>query len=295
MTALMDWSDALCAIAERSSTAIYRVHAGRRTPVSAFAWRPGLLVSPAHGVPDARDIELVGHDEVRQSARVVGRHSASNVALLATEDELSPLPRARAVPRVGQPVLALGRSSRGPSAALGAIHSVGGPWTLADGTRLERFVAATLDPGAASAGGPLLDMQGAIVGLYDAVLSRGAAPLVDSDGLEQISSALLAHGRVRRAYLGLGTQAVRLPSLVAEQRRQALGLIVLSVHPSAPAARAGLQLGDVLLAIDGAPLERAADLARALGDSRIDRVSVLDVLRAGSLVQVAVTAEARAA
>ena len=152
--------------------------------------------------------------------------------------------------RVGHMVLALGY---GPRASWGVISALGPRWRTWRGGEIERLVRLdlTLYPG--FSGGPLVDAGGRVVGLNTSGLARDARLAVPATTVTRVADELLRIGHVSRGYLGLGMQPVRLP----EPLRARLGLpgeaglIVVMVEPDGPAARAGVMLGDVLVALDG--------------------------------------------
>lgn len=292
-TTISSLSDELSASAERASASVLKLHGCRRGAVSAFAWSPGLVITAAHALTNSDRVEL-GRAEAKFSAQVAGADPATDLALLRVDAELPQLPRARVeAVRLGALVLGMGRAGNAPRASLGVLSVVGGSWRLPGGSRLEQYVESDLRPFPGVAGGPLLTATGELLGMNSTALVRDALTLLPLTSLERLVSTLLNHGAVRRAYLGVGTQAVRLPTPLAEEREQSSGLIVLSLSPGEPAARAGLLLGDVLLALDQTPLERVSDLASLLDESKIAQASTLDVLRAGKLEQVTVEPRAR--
>jgi S1-C subfamily serine protease len=108
--------------------------------------------------------------------------------------------------------------------------------------------------------------------------------------VDRVVDQLLAGGRVRRGYLGIGTQPVRLPDAArAEAGGQAVGLMVVALEPGAPAEQGGMLLGDVLLALDGRPTADVDDVLAALGGDAVGRAVEARVLRAGEVRAVRVT------
>jgi S1-C subfamily serine protease len=292
-TSISSLSDELSTTAERASGSVLKLHGCRRGAVSAFAWSPGLVITAAHGLNGADRVEL-GRGDERFPAQLAGADPSTDLALLRVDAELPQLPRARPeAVRLAALVLGLGRAGSAPRASFGALSVVGGSWRLPGGARLEQYVESDLRPFPGVAGGPLLSATGELLGMNGTTLVRDALTLLPLVSLERLVSTLDHHGSVRRAYLGVGTQAVRLPAALADEKQQSSGLIVLSLSPAEPAARAGLLLGDVLLALDRTPLEHVSDLASLLDESKIAQPCRLDVLRAGKLEQVTVEPRAR--
>ena len=140
-------------------------------------------------------------------------------------------------PRVGHLVLGLSRPGRSARAHLGIVSAVAGEWRTPAGGRLESYVETDIDPHPGFSGGLLLGADGKALGVTTAGLLRGAGMAVAVPSLRRVVEALLAHGRMRRGYLGLGTQTI---AMVPPQAGQTVALIVLSVQPDSPAAKAGL-------------------------------------------------------
>jgi S1-C subfamily serine protease len=108
--------------------------------------------------------------------------------------------------------------------------------------------------------------------------------------VDRVVDQLLAGGRVRRGYLGLGTQPVRLPeSARAALDGQDTGLMLVALEPGAPAERAGLLLGDILVALDGRRTGDVDDVLSALAGDTVGRTLEARVVRAGALQTVPVT------
>jgi S1-C subfamily serine protease len=138
-------------------------------------------------------------------------------------------------------------------------------------------------------GGPLVDVTGQVVGLNTTALLRGVTLTIPLPTIRRVVDMLLAHGRVRRGYLGVHTQAVRLPAIVAEQLGQETALLISTVEPESPAERGGLLLGDTAVTLDGAPLRQHDDLLAVLGPERIGTTVALRVMRGGQMQELRLT------
>jgi len=221
--------------------------------------------------------------------------SSSGVAVLRVGAELSPFKPADArALRVGELVLALARTGRGLGARLGIVSRLGGEWRLPGGTRFERYIESDVTPSPGLEGSALVTVSGELVGLNATGLARGALVSLPVASVGRIVDALLAHGRVRRARLGVALERVELPRAVADRLGRRRGLVVVAVVEGSPAERGGLLLGDVILAIDEKPTERVDDLQSALDENAIDREVSADILRAGKGQRLLLTPEARA-
>jgi len=180
-------------------------------------------------------------------------------------------------------------------ARLGIVSAVAGEWRTPAGGRLERYLESDIALHPGFSGGLLLGADATALGVNTAGLARGASIAVAVETVRRVAEALLAHGRMRRGYLGIGTQPVALAPDLRTRVGQSTALIVLSVQPDSPAAKAGLLLGDVLLRAGEEPLTHPAALLPALDAERVGRELRLQVLRAGETREVAVVVGEREA
>jgi len=238
----------------------------------------------AHDCPDM--CSLLAQVEGGKVVRVVGDGYAP--AQLGDADEL----------RVGQLVVAIGNPfGFAGSVSAGVVSALGRSLVTSSGSssRLVDNVIQTdaaLHPG--NSGGALAVSDGRVVGISTAVIGPGigqglgmAVPV--NATTRAVVGALASGHRVRRAYLGIGGGARRLPPAVVRDLGQGRGVEVLSVMASSPARLAGVQPGDVIVSLDGAPVEEVGDLQRLLDQERIDRAGTLGIVRAGRLLERAVT------
>ncbi len=141
-------------------------------------------------------------------------------------------------------------------------------------------------------GGPLLDSAGTVVGINSWNYGQGASRALPVETAEKVARALQEHGRIRRAYLGIGTQPIRLAAQAAALAGQDRALLVVTVDPAGPAASAGVMQGDAVLALNGDAVQRLDDLFGALHRLEVGAVADLRLLRAGEVRDLTVkTAE----
>ena len=160
---------------------------------------------------------------------------------------------------------------------------MGGEWRTWQGGRVERFVRLDLAIYDGFSGGPLVEAGGKVLGLNTSGLSRAMALALPASTVDRVTDQLLATGRVRRGYLGLAVQPVRLPEPLD------LGLVVVKLESGGPAEAAGLLLGDILTALDGRELADPGDILAALGGERVGKAVEVRVLRGGEPRTIAVT------
>lgn len=291
---LASLSDELANAVERAGAAVVTVDARRRHPASGIVWSSdGLIITANHVVERDEEIEVGLPDGRRVAATLAGRDPGSDLALLRIEASgLTPMARASAEPRTGHLALAIGRPGpSGPMASLGIVSAVGGPMRFRGGHAIERYIRADVAMLPGFSGGPLIDAAGGLIGLNSSTLGHAGQLTLPADIIDASVATLLQHGRVRRGYLGIGAQAVRLPDALVQSAAngQEQGLLVVSVEPGGPAEQAGLLLGDVLLAVDGEPVAQVEQLQERLTGERVGKAVPVRLLRGGEPREISVT------
>jgi S1-C subfamily serine protease len=222
-------------------------------------------------------------------ARVVGRDAGTDLALLRSEGAaLTPVTLATEPVRIGEIVLAVGRTWSGLVAHPGFVTHLSGPHQVSPGFRLEQAIHTSLDPFSGFSGGALVNVRGEVVGISTSALDRGRGLAVPARDVTRVVESLQRHGRLRRGYLGISSLSVALP----ERQRQGgseRGLLVTSIAPGSPADSAQILVGDVILAIDETSAVRPDDLSAYLSAERVGKRAALHVLRGASPVQLDVT------
>jgi S1-C subfamily serine protease len=287
-------SDELADAVDRAGAGVVTVDARRRHPASGILWSAdGLVATANHVVERDEEIEVSLPDGRTAAATLVGRDPGSDLALLRIAvTGLEPLPRAAAEPRVGHLTLAIGRPGpSGAMASLGVVTAVGGPLRFRGGHSLDRYVRADVAMLPGFSGGPLVDSSGGLIGLNSSTLGHAGQLTIPASSIDATISTLLQHGRVRRGYLGIGAQAVRLPDALikAIDNGQEQGLLIVSVEPGGPADAAGLILGDVVLAIDGEQVGQVEQLQERLTGDRVGNAVAVRIIRGGEPREVTVT------
>lgn len=279
--------------AEQADKALVHVSAHCRRGASGSVWTDeGVIVTTARAVAGRERLELV-QGETSVEGQVVGYDAATDIGVVRSDTPLGKAPVWSDTPvKLGALLLSGSRPGRAARVRLGLVSQLGAAWHTPRGGRVERYVETDLAPEPGFSGGLAFDGAGQAVGMTSAGLLRGAPLVLEKATLERVVAALLAHGRVPRGYLGVGTQAVRLPDAVARAAGQPTGLLVSSVQPGSAAETAGLLLGDVLLKLGSARLTDAAALQAALENAE-GQPLVLGVLRAGQVLSVDVTPGAR--
>jgi S1-C subfamily serine protease len=291
-------SDELAGAVERAGRSTVAIHARRRIPSSGIVWRPGVIVAASHTIAREEDISLTLPDGRDAPAKFAGRDETTDIALLKTDAGLTPVERADSgALRVGNLVLAVGRPGQSVTASLGVLSAVGPEWRTWHGGRIDRFVRLDLAIYDGFSGGPLVEAGGRVLGLNTSGLARGMALTIPGSTLDHVADQILSGGRLTLGYLGLASQPVQLPAGL----RQALhlggefGLVIVNVEPDGPADRAGVLLGDILVALAGSPVSEPTDVLAALGPDRVGRPISASLLRAGQPTDLTITVGSRPA
>jgi S1-C subfamily serine protease len=253
----------------------------------------GLLLTNAHVVGRTRAGRAVFADGSESDVAVVGTDPLSDLAVLRARSATPPpagLGDAAAL-RVGQLVVAVGNPlGLAGSVTAGVVSGLGRSLPTRDG-RTARVVEdviqtdAALNPG--NSGGALADSAGTVVGINTAVAGYGLGLAVPVNATTRhIIGELVAHGRVRRAWLGVAGVPTPLPPPVADRLGQKIGLRVVEVVPGSPAGSAGIYLGDILITAGGRPIESVQALQRLMLGPAIGVNLPITVLRRNAFVDV---------
>ncbi len=254
----------------------------------------GFVLTSAHVVEGARaGGRALFPDGREESFSIVGADPLSDLAVLRAEArDLVPARLGDAERlRVGQLVVAIGNPHGFAGSVTAGVVSALGRSLPARAGRTARHIDdliqtdAALNPG--NSGGALADSGGRVVGVNTAVAGVGLGLAVPVNAATRgIVGALMTDGRVRRAWLGLAAGPRPLPPAERIRLRRDSGAEVTETVAGSPAARAGIRPEDLLVALDGAAVERPADLQRLLTESRIGRTVTLELVRGGRRLEV---------
>ena len=279
-------SDGMADAVEKIATSVVRVHGRRRRPASGVVYASNMVLTASHALEREEDLTVGTSDGRTLPARFVGRDPSSDLAALRVEGlDVEAAAPAEGEARIGQLALAVGSPGRGegPRASLGVVSSVGGPMRTWRGPRLERYIQTDATPYPGFSGGPLVDARGSVLGIMTTGLTRGAALAIPAELAWRVAKSLEERGSVRRGYLGILSQPVRLPDGQRLGLTQRGGLLVVGVEDGSPAGRGGLIIGDILATLDGRPVEDTEDLLVLLTGERVGREVEVKVIRGGEL------------
>jgi S1-C subfamily serine protease len=248
----------------------------------------GLAITNEHVVGRASEVTVTLTDGRRLPASVVGADGPTDLALLRVH-ATSALPSlalgAGRRLRVGQLVIAVGNPlGFHASVTAGVLSAVGRSFRSASGRLIEGVLQsdAALNPG--NSGGPLLCSRGRVIGVNTAVLAgaQGLSFSIPADTVSWVAGELIAHGRVRRGWLGVTGVAVPIPRPLARTLRMAdsadTAVAVLAVQEGSPAAAAGIAPRDVILLVDGHPTASVDDLYRRVAGKLPGERALLTVM-----------------
>jgi S1-C subfamily serine protease len=290
-SALLTLSHNLAEIVDRVGRSVVSVNA-RRISSSGIHWRSGLIVTSDETIRREDDITVTLEGDRTVPVTLIGRDPSTDVAVLKlpnTELAIAQIGDANSL-KVGHLVLSIGRGrERGLSASLGVVSTAGGEWRSMTGGLIDRFLRLDLNLFPGSAGGPLVDATGLVLG-FTTTGPRGTVLAIPSTTVNRVVDSLLEKGRISRGYLGVGMQPVRLSdslkskfSFSGEQ-----GVMVVSIEPQAPADRAGILLGDIFISLNDTPVRDTRDVQAFLSDRGVGQTLKAKLIRGGELVELSI-------
>ncbi|MGO8792436.1 MAG: S1C family serine protease [Terriglobia bacterium] len=293
-SSLVSLSNELAKMVEEFQPHVVAVHARAHYPSSGVHWRPGIVVTADHTVGQDEDIQVTLPGGKRADATLAGRDPGTDIAVLKVEGLESAAASAGGSDnaKVGELALVLGRSpDSGPNASLGVISAISGAWRTWRGGRLDKYIRldATLFPN--SSGGAVVDCRGQLLGIATSGLSRIAGLAIPASSINRVMDAVLAKGYVPRGYIGVGVQPVAIPDALRTSLSVTgkIGVMVVKVETDGPADRAGVLLGDILLAIGNTQLEQIEELQAFSDSGVIGKPVKAKLIRAGTLREVEIT------
>jgi S1-C subfamily serine protease len=304
--ALDAYSRIVVEVAERLAPSVANLRVMRRgragrVPAgagSAVVLTPdGFLLTSAHVVAGpGRGGRAAFVDGRELSFRIVGVDRLSDLAVLRADgDDLVPATLGEAEQlRVGQLVVAIGNPNGFAGSVTAGVVSALGRSLPARAGRTMRYIDnviqtdAALNPG--NSGGALLDSAARVVGINTAVAGVGLGLAVPINAAtRQIIGALMRHGRFRRAYLGIAGGPRPLPPAARAQLGRDAGVEIVEVAADSPAALGGLRSEDLIVELDGHPVERVDDVQRLMTEATIGQALSIRVLRGDRTLALSVT------
>ena len=258
----------------------------------------GLVLTNNHVVDGAGHLNVLLPDGRSLRADVVGRDADTDLAVVRIDASSEPtlawatFGDSSAV-RVGQVAIAIGNPyGFHHSVTTGVVSALGRSLRARSGRMMDDIIQtdAALNPG--NSGGPLVTTRGEVIGINTAIIlpAQGLCFAIASNTARFIAARLIRDGRIRRSYIGVGGQSVPVPRAIARANQIAAGsgVLVETVEPSSPAATAGFQPGDVIIAFGGEAVTGVDQLIRRLTEDRIGQPATATVLRRGHRRQLTV-------
>lgn len=297
LPALQSLDQALAAAVAAVAPSVVHVARGHHRGGSGIVWSDDLVISASFHTPDRTKVGLPTADgelDLRD-AEVIGRDPGTDVCVLkvagggltpATFREVDAL-------GVGNLALAVGRPGRTARASLRAIGVLGPEVETPHGGTLDRYLESDRQIPRGFAGGPLIDPEGKALGMNTRTLLRGADLAVPTSTLRRVVAELVAHGGIRKGYLGVGAYPAALTGNLAQLAGRDEGALVASIEDGGPAATAGLIVGDILVEVAGEPVT-GPDTLRAVLHARPGEEVEVVILRGGAKVTLKATLGSRA-
>jgi len=299
------YSETVAGVAERVSPSVVQVRSYRGDKPagsgSGFAFTPdGYLLTNAHVVHEATELEVITLDGKILTASLVGADPDTDVAVLKVDPlEIPALALGDSAKlRVGQMAIAIGNPYGFQfTVTAGVVSALGRSMRSESGRTIDEVIQtdAALNPG--NSGGPLLDSKGEAIGINTAIIqaAQGLCFAVPIQTAQRIALLLLRDGEVRRAFLGVGGQSVPLGRLAvrAHELEGIAGVLVLHVDASSPASRAGLKEGDVIVALGDRRIQAVDDLHRILVEAMIGVKTTVTILRGKNKIELPITLAGR--
>jgi len=276
---------------EAVQDSIVTVHGGGRSTSSGVVWRPGVVVTVRQGLRRSDSLQVALRGEPF-AATLAGADAGTDLAVIRIEADATKAATTNAQSvRVGELVLAVGRSSLGDiSASAGIIARLGSAWRTWRGGQMDRLIRPDLQLYVGQSGSALVNEGRQVLGINSTALARNAVITVPAATIDRVVDAILERGHVPRPFLGAAMQAVPVP----EAQRAHFGegvseaLLVLHVEPNAPAASGGILVGDLLLSVEGHPVHNVHEVQHRLSSLKVGDPVVIGVVRGGAKMELKV-------
>ena len=288
---LIAFSQNLADIVEAVGKSIVAIN-GQRFPCSGIYWREGMIVTSDENIKHETGVTITLPDGETSPVTLFGRDRSTDVALFKSEVSLPIAPiDSNCNLKVGHLAIAIGRDKeRGLFASQGIVSTVGGSWRSTLGGYIDRFIRLDLNFYPGSGGSALVNAAGQVIG-FNTTGPRRSILTIPAATVERVINQLLETGHIRRGYLGLAMQSVDLPDSLVDElsltTRQ--GLMVVKVESQAPAAQAGILLGDIFTKIGDTSVEKLRDIQAFFEPQNVGKTIGVQLIRGGKLQDISLT------
>jgi serine protease Do len=254
----------------------------------------GYAVTNNHVVDHAKSVQVTTDNGTIYTAKVVGTDPKTDLAVIKVDgkDDLPYVKFSSQAPRVGDWVVAVGNPfGLGGTVTAGIVSARGrdigaGPY--------DDYVQIDAPINKGNSGGPAFDVNGNVIGVNTAIYSPSGGSVgigfdIPADTAKLVVAQLEKSGHVTRGWLGVQIQPVTPGIADSLGLKATTGAMVDEPQPDSPAAKAGIEAGDIITAVNGTPVKDARDLARTVGMMAPDSSVKLDIIRKGSPTTIAVT------
>jgi len=290
------YSQAVIGAVETVGPAVVNVHRGDAGAGSGVIFTPdGLVLTNHHVVHGAARVEVILPDGRALRADVIGQDAATDLAVLRVDATVpwAKFGDSRRL-KVGQVAIAIGNPyGFQHSVTSGVISALGRSLRSQSGRLIDDIIQtdASLNPG--NSGGPLVTTRGEVIGINTAMIrpAQGLCFAIGVNTARFVASRLIRDGRIRRAYIGIAGQNIDVPRALARANQLAISsaVRVASIEESSPAARAGLEKGDIVYAMSGAAVAGIDDMHRVLNEERINLPVEVSLIRKGERRTISLT------
>lgn len=286
---LTEFSNHIADIVETAAPSVVQVQ-GRGRPASGVVYAADLVVTTARAAGSDEHPRVRRSDGEVLEAALVGIDPATRVALLSVPglagSPFTPSP----LPRVGHMAVAIARSwSNHITATAGLVSVIGGPLPTGRRRSIEQVIRTSAPMHEGFAGGAFVGTNGELLGVATAASIRGLGVVIPTSIAWHAAAELLGRRGLKRGYLGIAAQPIRVPQKQKGIAGAGEALLVVGVKDGTPAADAGLLVGDVLLSLEGHTLASPEDLLDLLIGERVGQPVSVRLLRGGVPADVKVT------
>ncbi len=291
---LTEFSNQIADVVDAVAPSVVQVQGGHRRPATGLAYAPDVVVTTARAAGGDEHPRVRRADGEVMDAELVGIDPATRVAVLKVPG-LNARPLTPGTPpRVGHVAIAIARSwSNGATATAGLVSIIGGPLPTGHRRAIEQVIRTSAPMHEGFAGGAFVSATGELLGLATAASIRGLGVVIPAAIAWTAAAELLRRGGLKRGYLGIAAQPIRVPERQKGSAGADEALLIVGVKDGSPAAEAGLLIGDLLLSLDGHALTSPDDILDLLVGERVGRAVPLRLLRGGVPTDGAVTIRER--